>query len=276
MKRFYLLAALLLATGAFAQTAGTVTFGVTPANGASPVTPSASWSTSPAATSCAISGAATVTGLAGSGTRALPAITADSDYTLTCAWPGGTGSWTIGWAQPMTYTDGSLIAAEPAGKNKPVTYKVVYGTSAAALTQTKAVADATATSATLTGLTNGTWFAAVRATTPSPVDSDNSAVISKSIVVAPVTASKAASVAVSKVPSPPTNPVTIETTARNVTVNYDYFLFLSGSAIANVPLGVDCDPKRRTDDGFNVIADMRKVTPRQPAGKVLVAKCAAT
>lgn len=192
-----------IAHPALAQAAGTVTFTVTPATGNSPLAQTATWSTSPVATSCVASDGWTGT-KAASGTAVLPAVTSDTNYTLTCSWPGSPSTATVSWTAPTTNTDGSALT-------NLASYKVVYGTSATALTQNKVVADPAAVSTSITGLTSGTWFFATRASNTLGVESGNSNVASKVVVVAPVTAAKTVNVVVNKVPSPPTN-TTVEIT----------------------------------------------------------------
>lgn len=249
-----------------AQTAGTVNLSVTPLSGNSPVTPTLTWSTTPVALSCAASGAWSGS-RAVSGSVALPAITSSASYTLTCSWSGGLGSAVVNWITPTTNTDGSPLTDLAA-------FVVFYGSSASALTQSKAIADPAAASTTIASLTPGNWFFAVRSVNAVGVESSNSNVAQKAISgPLPVTASKTVDVKVNKVPSPPTNTTAIETTAYNVMPDLQHFLFFAGSRIGKVKIGAACDESRVTADGFTVISRNSQVTPKPAAGTVLVARC---
>jgi Putative Ig domain len=93
--------------------------------------------------------------------------------TVTAA-PTTTGSATLSWAAPTTNTDGSPIS-NLAG------FKIDYGNSAGALTQTVTVSDATAISYTIQGLAAGTWYFAVSDYTSTGGSSALSTVVSKTI-----------------------------------------------------------------------------------------------
>ena len=115
--------------------------------------PRLTWSTTPVATSCTAGGAWSGTKFA-SGSETLAAITANKTYTLTCTW--GNGSATINWTRPTTNTDGSALT-NLAG------YKVLYGTSASALTNVKQINNPATTSTSIAALQTGTWYFSVRA-----------------------------------------------------------------------------------------------------------------
>src|SRR5213076_1330508 len=70
------------------------------------LTPVLTWSTNPVASSCAASGGWSGT-KAASGSQTLTAISASTNYTLTCTW--ATGSSTVSWVAPTTNTDGSSL-----------------------------------------------------------------------------------------------------------------------------------------------------------------------
>ena len=84
------------------------------------------------------------------------------------------GSTTITWTKPSTNTDGTPLT-DISG------YRVVYGTSATALTQSVNVAGASATSAVLTGLSPGTYFVSVLTVNSTEVASSGSAVAEFSV-----------------------------------------------------------------------------------------------
>lgn len=84
------------------------------------------------------------------------------------------GSATVSWSPPTAFVDGTPIE-NLAG------FRVVYGTSASALSNTLAIPSATITSATVEGLAPGTWYFAVKAYTTAGIESDPSVVASKTI-----------------------------------------------------------------------------------------------
>jgi hypothetical protein len=83
-------------------------------------------------------------------------------------------SATVSWTPPTSFEDGTPIA-NLAG------YKVVYGLSVAAMSNSIAIPNAAITSATVEDLTPGTWYFAVKAYTTANVESDLSSVASKTI-----------------------------------------------------------------------------------------------
>lgn len=250
----------------YAQTAGTVNLTVTPGSGAGSVTPTATWSTTPAAIACVASG-----GWSGnkavSGTQALPAITSSADFTLTCSWSGGLGSAMVAWSPPTTNTDNSALE-DLSG------FTIIYGTSATALSQSKLVADPTAKTAPVTGLSPGTWFFAVRAYNAVGNPSAPGNVATKTIAGPPAaTAARTAHVDVSKVPSPPTGVTVQEIVAYNVVPNLQRFAFERGSRAGKAKLGAACDERRCLEEAYCVVARRSQVTPQPPAGVPVVAKC---
>ena len=100
-------------------------------------------------------------------TVSLPAFT----ITVTSA---ANGSATISWTPPTQNTDGSTI-------NDLAGFRIQYGTSASALTQTIQVANPGLATYVVTGLSSGSWFFAVRAYNSGGAESANSSVVSKTI-----------------------------------------------------------------------------------------------
>lgn len=249
-----------------AQTAGTITLTVTPASGIGSVTPTVAWSTTPNAQSCLASGGWSGT-KAAQGSQVQPATTASKDFTLTCTWAAGaSGVADVSWSAVTQNTDNSPIT-NLAG------YKVYYGTSATALTQTVSV-PATALTARVSSLSAGTWYFGVRAINTSDVESDTSAIASK-VITGPAapTASKTVSLKVDPKPGIPGNVTVIETTAYNVKPDYQHFAFVRGAPVGKARLGSSCDESRQTSDGYMVISRLSQVSPRPSMGTVLVARC---
>jgi len=101
------------------------------------------------------------------------AVTALPAFTLVVV-AVGVGTATVNWTPPTTNTDGSALT-DLAG------YKVVYGRSATTLDQTVPTINLGITSFTVTALTSGQWYFAVRAVNAAGLESDLSNVASKTI-----------------------------------------------------------------------------------------------
>jgi hypothetical protein len=82
------------------------------------------------------------------------------------------GGATLSWSAPTSNTDGSTLT-NLAG------YRIAYGTSASALTQTVQVANPSVTNYTISNLSPGTYYFSVRAYTSNGTESANSNVSSK-------------------------------------------------------------------------------------------------
>lgn len=179
MKKLIAIALLLAAGPLLAQTAPTGSFTLaTQVNANGTLTPTLSWSTTPAATVCTASGDSAWAGTkAASGTQTLAAFptTTPKAYALVCTWPGNTQAM-LTWTPPTTFTDGTPLT-NLAG------YRVNYGASASSLVQAAQIANAAATSHTITNLTSGTWFFGIKAYTTQGAESALSNIVSK--VVSP-------------------------------------------------------------------------------------------
>ena len=86
--------------------------------------------------------------------------------------PPAVGTATVPWIAPTLYTDGTPIT-NLAG------FRIHYGLSATAMTQTVQVADPRATSHRIENLAPGTWYFAIRAYTSGGTESALSNVVSK-------------------------------------------------------------------------------------------------
>lgn len=94
-------------------------------------------------------------------------------FTITVS-QAATGSAALSWTPPTQNTDGTTLE-NLAG------YRVVYGRSSTNLDQTVQIASAGTATYTLTGLTSGTWYFAVKAYTLAGVESDVSNQATKTI-----------------------------------------------------------------------------------------------
>jgi hypothetical protein len=109
----------------------------------------------------------------GTATASLPAFS----ITVTAPTPPPppvTGSATLSWQAPTQNTDGSPLT-NLAG------YRIVYGTSPSVLTQTITINNPGTTTHVVDGLTQATWYFAVRAVNSAGAESANSAIASKTI-----------------------------------------------------------------------------------------------
>ena len=251
---------LLLATLAQAQTAGTITFTANKTSATGSLVPVLTWSTTPVATSCAASGAWSGTKFA-SGSETLPAITANKSYTLTCTWGNGTANLT--WSAPTKNSNGSTLT-------DLASYKVVYGTSSTALSQSKSVTDPKATGVSIGSLAAGTWYFAVRAVNSKQVESANSNVSSRTITG--VSAAKGVNITI----TPGTTPTPVyKTTSTRV---YDV-LFVNGGRVlgvevGRVALGVKCNEKYPVPTGYYPVPRDRVTFFRTARSTTVVTRCA--
>lgn len=157
-----------------ALAANVVVISAAPTSGPSAYKPVMSWSTTPTATSCLASGDWSGA-KAPAGNETIGPYSASSAFTLTCTFPPLDTKATISWL-PVTQNTNNTAYAD--GK----AYVVYYGTSAGALTQRQQVAGSSASKAIVTGLAPGTWYFSVVALNNANVESERSAVVSKTIM----------------------------------------------------------------------------------------------
>ena len=258
LNALWALPLLLLASFAQAQTAGTITFTANKTSSTTSFAPVLTWSTSPVASSCAASGGWTGTKFA-SGSETLPTISSSKSYTLTCAW--GNGTATINWVAPTQNTD-----------NSPLTnlkgFKIVYGTSASNLNLSQSVNSTTARSATIAALGAGTWYFAVRAVNTANAESDNSAVVSRTITAA--TAAKTVNITISG--STTTSWKTINRRVYDVVIRDG--VYAVGRQVGTVPLGTPCQTHYKVGaDYYKVDASYVRQTLK-PRSNTMIARCA--
>ncbi|HEY7639427.1 MAG TPA: putative Ig domain-containing protein [Steroidobacteraceae bacterium] len=94
-------------------------------------------------------------------------------FSITVSQPSN-GTATLSWMPPTQNTDGSSLS-NLAG------FRISYGSSPSALTQTIQIANAGIATYVVTGLSSGSWYFAVRAYNSSGAESANSSVVSKTI-----------------------------------------------------------------------------------------------
>ena len=104
----------------------------------------------------------------GTATASLPA------FTITVNNVSSTGSATLSWQAPTENNDGTPLTNLGG-------YRIAYGTSPSAFTKTVNLTNPGLTTYTITDLSSGTWYFAVKAYTTSGVESDLSNVASKTI-----------------------------------------------------------------------------------------------
>jgi len=147
-------------------------------------------------------------------------------------------------------------------------YKVVYGTSASALNNSRSVDGATNTTATIPALGSGTWYFAVRAVNTNGTESANSAVVTRTISAA--TAAKTVNITISSSTSGTYK--TVATAAYDVLIRNNVRVL--GRQVGTVPVGTTCQTHYKV--GYNyykVDASYVKVSI-QPRSNTIVAKCA--
>jgi hypothetical protein len=266
IRRYVLGLAMLAAGAAHAQTAGVVTLRANQTSGTGSVTPVLTWSTNPVAASCQASGGWTGA-KAASGTQTLPAITQSTNYTLTCSWGGS--SAVLNWTAPSANTDGSAL-------NDLAGFRVVYGTSSTTLDRTQLVNDVTARTTTVSSLTPGTWYFAVRALNSRSLESDNSNIAQK--VVAAATAAGSVAITVGSTPPPTTPPPTTpppETGLRTThTTVYDVTDSDINVAVGTIALGRPCDQTFTVRNIYYRVNSTEVRFTRTPRTRAVVARCA--
>lgn len=89
--------------------------------------------------------------------------------------PSDSGTATLSWIPPTMNTDNTPLT-DLAG------YRILYGTSQTNLDRTIALNTAGTTTYVVEGLTSGTWYFAVRAVNSKGVESENSSIVSKTIL----------------------------------------------------------------------------------------------
>ncbi len=254
---------LLLGSIAQAQTAGTITFTANKTSSTSSFAPVLTWSTSPVATSCSAGGGWSGTKFA-SGSETVASISANTSYTLTCAW--GNGSATIAWTAPTKNTDGTSLT-------DLASYKILFGNSSTSLTKSQAVSDPKATSATVAALASGTWYFTVRSVNSKGAESPNSGIAQKTISSA--TAAKSVAITVTQ----PTTPPPSNTTTLIVEQNPAYDVVTSngtlvlGKNVGWIHTGSACDSSYKVGASYYKVntADVHlSATPRSSA---VVAYC---
>lgn len=175
-----------------------VTLNVSPSTTNSPIAPTVTWSAT-GATGCTASD-----GWSGSkaisGTETLPSITKTTKFTLTCV--SATGPATFSWTPPATNSDGTPASGITG-------YQLMLGTDSANLARGP-ILPATPTQNVTVQVTPGKQFFTLRteqAIGGIPLESVDSALMSKTVVADQATASQTLIFAV--VPNPPTN-VTVQ------------------------------------------------------------------
>jgi len=123
----------------------------------------------PAATDVGTYSGIVISASDGSSSAALPAFS----ITVAAA-PPPLGNANLSWTVPTLNTNGT-------GLTDLSGYRISYGTSPTALTQSVTITDPTATSYTITGLAAGTWYFAIAATASNGTQSALSNVASKTI-----------------------------------------------------------------------------------------------
>ena len=252
-----------------AQTGGVVNLQANQTSGTGSLTPVLTWSTSPAAVSCQASGGWSGT-KAASGTQTLPAISTTTNYTLTCSWGGDSAR--LSWNAPATNTNGTVLS-DLTG------FRVVYGTSATALNQSQSINDVTARTATVSALTPGTWYFAVRAVSAQQRESADSNVAQKTVTAA--TAARTVTITMAATPPPPPQPPppvqTLKTTSTHV---YDVIrrsgYSRPGVVVGQIDIGKPCDKTFTVGNGYYRVSRSDVRFTRKSRSQTVIALCASS
>jgi hypothetical protein len=155
---------------------------------------------------------------------------------------------------------------------------VYYGTSSSNLSNSTTINDVTRRSATVSSLSPGTWYFAVRAFNTGGVESANSNVATKSVAGATAARTVAITISGSTTP-PPTNPPsgTLRTTSVDV---YDVLQQSNGSwapraIVGRIALGRTCSTAFTATGGYYQInkSDVTR-NSTNPWSNIFVARCA--
>ena len=259
---FYLFVLFLFgASAANAQTAGVVTLNANSTSATGSLTPVLTWSTNPVAQSCTASGGWSGT-KAASGTQTLATITASATYTLTCTW--GAGSANVTWTAPTTNVNGTPLT-------NLAKFKVYYGTSSSALNSSVTVDDITQRSATISSLSPGTWYFAVRAVNTSNTESANSNVATK--VVSGAQAAKSVAITINAAPPPTTGSyVTISKNVWDVRKRSDGVWARIG-VVGQIALGKPCSTSFKVGTHHYLVSRSDVTLTKTPASTQLVVYC---
>jgi len=218
------------------------TFTVTPSNGTSPLSVTITWDVSAfTGGTCTASGSWTGT-KALTGSQTATNLTANATYTLTCTRSIRTSA-SLQWTAPTRNTDGSTLTTL-AG------YRISYGQSPTALTNTVQVNSPTTTTYIVGNLDAGTWHFGVRAYTSTGVESGLSNVVSKIATTTVDTRSVTRTVTVTPpIPEPPVLQV-VDNRVFNATPDYTRLVFIAGKQYGTVALGTRCDHTRPVSGGW--------------------------
>lgn len=138
------------------------------------------------------------------------------------------GDATLTWTAPTQRTDGSALT-------NLASYRIYYGTSATALTQTAPVTNPGLVTYTIQNLAPGTWYFSMTALDAGGLESARTNIVTKTILQAP--------------PNPPGNLVVAALVVYQVIGTPDRFAMIP---VGTVPAGTPCDPLQTINGRYAV------------------------
>lgn len=263
MKKLWpLLFGMLLAVGAHSAT---VTLTASPTTGISPLSTTMTWTSAglQASAVCTASGATAWSGTKAANGSAVISLTG-GQYTLNLNCTDTTGSADINWTNPSQNTDGSTIPATGLGSLAGT--DIFAGPTSGALPLVATAAKGAATF-TITGLTPGLNFAALKAFNTEAVRSNLTGSVSTTVLA--VAANGSASVTVNVQPKPPV----IVTFATAYELNQTGSGTKLGRLVGTVPIGTLCNTEI-LPGYWSVPRSAVTITANNVKSLVLVAPCA--
>lgn len=243
------------------------TFAVTPDNGVTPLSVTITWDLS-AFTGGTCSASGSWTGIkALKGTQTVTNLTANASYTFACARPTP-GKQQLQWTVPVEKVDGSVL-------DNLAGFRVVYGKTADALSQVIQVPNPSVVTHTVTGLSAGTWFFAVKAYNTLGMESVLSNIESAAVAAGSETITATRNVVVTQ-PPPPKPPVlqVIDAQVFNAAPDYSILSFKPSRLYGMTAIGTPCDQTKPVQREYYPVPETAVEWSTSARTKYPIARCA--